>query len=83
MQALPKSATHFSKIYKSQDVIASGDDMYALVVGIGIFLIILGIVALLVPALARVINIPGNEKIKALGVIIVGIIFAVYGYFFI
>lgn len=51
-------------------------------IGIGIFLIILGIVALFIPAIARVINIPGNEKIKSIGVIIVGIIMLLLGYFY-
>jgi hypothetical protein len=51
-------------------------------IGIGIFLIILGIVALFIPAIARVINIPGNEKIKSIGVIVVGIIMLLLGYFY-
>lgn len=56
--------------------------MYALAVGFGILLIIFGIAALLVPALTRIINIPGNEKTKAIGVMIVGIVIAVIGYLY-
>lgn len=56
--------------------------MYGLVVGLGILVIILGIAALFVPALARVINIPGNERIKALGAVIAGIVITVIGYLY-
>jgi hypothetical protein len=56
--------------------------MNALMVGIGIILVILGIAATFLPALTRVINIPGNERIKAIGVVIVGIIFVAIGYFY-
>ncbi|MBU6996288.1 MAG: hypothetical protein HXS41_00220 [Theionarchaea archaeon] len=49
---------------------------------LGIFLVILGIVAFFIPALARVINFPGNEKIKSIAVIIVGIIVLLLGYFY-
>jgi hypothetical protein len=72
----------FSKLFKCKKEYAPGDSMNTLVFGIGILLVILGIVATFVPALTRVINIPGNERIKAIGVIIVGIIFAAVGYFY-
>lgn len=55
-------------------------DVY--LVGIGMALAVVGIVALFVPALARIISVPGNEKIKAIVTIIAGIIVAVYGYIF-
>jgi hypothetical protein len=45
-------------------------------------LVIVGIVALFIPAIARVINIPGNEKIKSIGVIVVGIVMLLLGYFY-
>jgi hypothetical protein len=54
--------------------------MIGIVVGLGILVLILGIATLFLPSLARVINFPGNEKIKATVVIIVGIILIVYGY---
>ena len=56
--------------------------MDAYLVGIGILLMVIGIVALFVPALARIISAPGNEKIKAIVTIIAGIIVAAYGYIF-
>ena len=56
--------------------------MDAYLVGIGILLAVIGIVALFVPTLARIISAPGNEKIKAIVTIIAGIIVAVNGYIF-
>lgn len=56
--------------------------MNALIFGIGIILMIFGVVALIIPALTKIINMPGNEKIKAIGVVIAGIIIAVYGYMY-
>lgn len=56
--------------------------MESIIVLIGIVLIILGIVALFIPAIARFINIPGNEKIKSIGVIVVGIVMLLLGYFY-
>jgi uncharacterized membrane protein HdeD (DUF308 family) len=56
--------------------------MESLIVLVGIVLVIVGIVALFIPAIARVINIPGNEKIKSIGVIVVGIVMLLLGYFY-
>lgn len=56
--------------------------MTPLVIGIGIILVIVGIAALFIPALARFINVPGNERIKALVVIVVGIILSAAGYLY-
>ncbi|MBU7018832.1 MAG: hypothetical protein HXS44_15085 [Theionarchaea archaeon] len=54
--------------------------MIPIVVGVGIIVMLLGIIALFLPGLTRIINIPGNEKIKAIGAIITGIIIALLGY---
>ena len=54
--------------------------MIPIVVGAGVIVVLLGVGALFLPALTRIINIPGNEKIKAIGAIIVGIIIASIGY---
>jgi hypothetical protein len=54
--------------------------MDTLVFAIGIVLILFGIGGLFIPGLTRAINIPGNEKVKAIGALIIGIIIAVYGY---
>ena len=59
-----------------------GDNMTPIMIGIGIILVIVGIAALFIPALTRLINFPGNERIKALVVIVVGIIFSVVGYLY-
>ena len=56
--------------------------MNTLLFGIGILVILIGILALFVPSLTKVINIPGNEKIKAIGAIIVGIILTAIGYIY-
>ncbi|MBU7011345.1 MAG: hypothetical protein HXS46_11700 [Theionarchaea archaeon] len=56
--------------------------MNALIFGIGIIMMIFGVAALIVPALTKIINMPGNEKIKAIGVVIVGLVIAVYGYMY-
>jgi hypothetical protein len=47
---------------------------------LGILLVLLGILALLVPSIARLISLPGNEKFKAIATIIAGIICIVAGY---
>jgi hypothetical protein len=54
--------------------------MIPILFGAGIIVMILGIAALFIPALTRIINVPGNEKIKAIGALIVGIIITIYGY---
>lgn len=51
-------------------------------ISVGILLILLGVLALFIPPLARLISFPGNEKIKAIAVIISGIIVIVAGYFY-
>jgi len=56
--------------------------MNTLLFGIGILVILIGILALFVPSLTKVINIPGNEKIKSIGAIIVGIILTAIGYIY-
>jgi hypothetical protein len=56
--------------------------MIPIVVGAGIMVVLLGVIALFLPGLTRIINIPGNEKIKAIGAIIVGIIIASLGYIY-
>lgn len=70
----------YSNLFKCNLESESGDTMDAYVVGIGILLVIIGIVALIVPALAKIISAPGNEKIKAIAVIIAGIVVIVCGY---
>jgi uncharacterized protein YjeT (DUF2065 family) len=54
--------------------------MNTLAFAVGIVLILFGIGGLFMPGLTRLINIPGNEKIKAIGALIIGIIIAVFGY---
>lgn len=54
----------------------------ALVIGIGILVSILGILAFFIPVLTKVINFPGNERMKALAALIVGIIISVIGYLY-
>ncbi|MBU7015200.1 MAG: hypothetical protein HXS52_03615 [Theionarchaea archaeon] len=56
--------------------------MEPIVTLVGIFVIILGIAALFLPAIARFINFPGNEKVKSIGVIVVGVIMVLLGYFY-
>jgi len=46
---------------------------------IGIFLAMLGIIAFFVPKVANVINFPGSRSVKAVAVIIIGIIIIVVG----
>ena len=56
--------------------------MIGIVIGLGILVLILGIATLFFPSLARIINFPGNERIKAIAVIIVGIILIVCGFIY-
>ena len=79
-KAESKKSRSLSKIFKCIQESRLGDTMIALLFGVGILLVLLGIGALFIPSLARIINIPGNEKIKAIGVLIVGIIIMAYGY---
>jgi len=46
---------------------------------IGILLAMLGIIAFFVPKVANVINFPGSRSVKAVAVIIIGIIIIVVG----
>jgi len=46
---------------------------------IGILLVILGIATFFVPKLENLINLPGNRNVKAVAVIIIGIIFIAAG----
>ncbi|MGD2250058.1 MAG: hypothetical protein PVF58_16760 [Candidatus Methanofastidiosia archaeon] len=57
------------------------EPMTSLIV-VGILLILLGVLALFIPSIARLISLPGNEKIKAIATIIAGIIVIVAGYLF-
>lgn len=43
-------------------------------------LVIFGILAIIFPGLARFINFPGSERIKAIAVIVTGFVFMVLGY---
>ncbi|MGC1121486.1 MAG: hypothetical protein WBA22_10375 [Candidatus Methanofastidiosia archaeon] len=56
--------------------------MESYVMLLGIFMIILGIVAFFIPAIARLVSFPGNEKIKSIAVIAGGIIVLLVGYFY-
>lgn len=54
--------------------------MMIIVFGIGILLALIGIIAFFVPAVTRIIDIPGNERIKAIVAVIVGVIISYIGY---
>ena len=54
----------------------------ALMIGVGILVSILGILAFFIPALTKIVNFPGNERTKALVALIVGIIISVIGYLY-
>jgi len=59
---------------------APSDTMMIIVFGIGILLALIGIIAFFVPAVTRIIDIPGNERIKAIVAVIVGVIISYIGY---
>ncbi|MGD2248202.1 MAG: hypothetical protein PVF58_07320 [Candidatus Methanofastidiosia archaeon] len=54
--------------------------MMPTIFGLGILIMILGIAAFFIPSLTRIINFPGNEKIKAIVALIIGIVLTIYGY---
>jgi sorbitol-specific phosphotransferase system component IIC len=58
------------------------DQVAAFMIGVGILISILGILAFFIPALTKIINFPGNERIKALAALIAGIIISVIGYLY-
>jgi len=47
---------------------------------IGIIVTLIGIGALLNPSIARIINFPGGERIKAIGAMAIGLIFVIIGF---
>lgn len=58
------------------------DQVAAFMIGVGILVSILGILAFFIPALTKIINFPGNERMKALAALIAGIIISVIGYLY-
>ena len=58
------------------------DQVAAIMIGLGILVSILGVLAFFIPALTKIINFPGNERTKALAALIAGIIITVIGYLY-
>ena len=46
---------------------------------IGGFIAIFGILSILFPGLTKIINAPGNERVKSIAAIIIGLIFLIIG----